>query len=217
MNSEQTKRGWALVWLSPVLLCAIACLQIYLAMTKSLSPWKGGGFGMFSTVDSPDARFLRIYLINGGEETPVLLPDNLKTMGLKAQTIPSSALLFKLAQRLAKGTWAPYRMTDPVRYYQSNQLRGAGSSDALRGLVEPSVPEPNKRNEISPHTVKMSADGQVVFPKLLKMSEGEPGSASPDAVVFQRVRVELWKYHFEVGSSQLKAAKYMEVVVHAQP
>lgn len=172
---------------------------------------------MFSTVDSPDARFLRIYLINRGEEMPVLLPDNLKTMGLKAQTIPSSALLFELARRLAQGTWAPYRMTDPVRYYQSNQLSGSSSSDALTGLVEPSVPAPNNRNEISPHTVKMLADGQVVFPKLLKMSEkGEPGSASADAVAFQRVRVELWKYHFEVGSSQLKATKYLEVTVDAQ-
>ncbi|HVX57896.1 MAG TPA: hypothetical protein VHA37_09290, partial [Candidatus Saccharimonadales bacterium] len=46
-----------------VALVLIAGLQFVLATRYGLSAWKGGGFGMFSTVDSPDARFLRIYLI----------------------------------------------------------------------------------------------------------------------------------------------------------
>jgi hypothetical protein len=212
MNLKQARLR-ALVWGSPLLLCAIACLQIYLAMTKSLSPWKGGGFGMFSTVDSPDARFLRIYLVNGHEETAVLLPDNLKKLGREVQTIPSAALASDLARRLANGTWAPYRMTDPVRHYQNTQ----SDRETLGGLVGPSdAATPNSSNAAD--IVKTLPDGQVVFPKLLRMREkGAPLSKGEEAVAFQRVRVEVWRYSLDVGSSQLKASKYLEVTADAQP
>ena len=204
----------ALVWGSPLLLCSIACLQIFLAMTKSLSPWKGGGFGMFSTVDSPDARFLRIYLINGNEETAVPLPDSLKIFGREVQTIPSAALTSDLATRLARGTWSPYRMTDPVRQYQNSQTRD--DRETFAGLVEPSDATPNSGNSID--WVKTLPDGQVVFPKLLQMREkGAPASKGDEPVPFQRVRVEVWRYSLDFGSSQLKATKYLEVTADAQP
>ena len=203
----------ALVWGAPLLLCSIASLQIFLATTKSLSPWKGGGFGMFSTVDSPDARFLRIYLINGNEETAVPLPDSLKMLGREVQTIPSAALASGLADRLARGTWSPYRMTDPVRQYQNSQTRREGETFA--GLVEPSDATPNSG---SATVVKTLPDGQVVFPKLLQMRErGAPASKGEEAVAFQRVRVEVWRYSLDVASSQLKATKYLEVTADAQP
>jgi hypothetical protein len=47
----------------PLLLGIIACWQIYRVHFQHLSPWKGGGFGMFSTVDSPANRFLHCKLI----------------------------------------------------------------------------------------------------------------------------------------------------------
>ena len=200
------------MWGSPLLLCAIACLQIFLAMTKSLSPWKGGGFGMFSTVDSPDARFLRIYLINGNEETAVLLPDHLKKLGREVQTIPSAALASDLAGRLAHGTWTPYRMTDPVRHYQNTQ----SDSETLAGVAGPS--DAATPNNNATDVVKTLPDGQVVFPKLLRMRErGAPASKGEDAVPFQHVRVEVWRYSLDVGSSQLKATKHLEVTADAQP
>lgn len=205
INPKQP-RLTALVWGVPILLCAVACLQIFLAMTKSLSPWKGGGFGMFSTVDSPDARFLRIYLINGGEETAVVLPDSLKMMGREVQTIPTPALLSKLAQQLAQGSWAPYRMTDPVRGYQNTQKQSDDADgDNLSGFGS------------AEDVVKTLPDGQLVFPKLLRMREkGEPGIKSDEAVAFQRVRVEVWKYTLDVHSSDLKATKYLEATVDAK-
>jgi hypothetical protein len=203
-----------LVWGSPLLLCAIACLQIYLAMTKSLSPWKGGGFGMFSTVDSPDSRFLRIYLINDNDETAVVLPDSLAPLGREVQTIPSAALASDLAHRLAVGTWSPYRMIDPVRQYQNSQTRQDGETFA--GLAAPADAAPNSNSATD--VVKTSPDGQVVFPKLLQMRErGAPGSKDEEAVPFQRVRVEVWRYVLDVGASQLKATKYLEATADARP
>lgn len=215
MNLKQARLR-ALVWGSPILLCAIACLQIFLAMTKSLSPWKGGGFGMFSTVDSPDARFLRIYLINGNEETAVPLPDSLKALGREVQTIPSAALASDLANRLARGTWSPFRMTDPVRQYQNSQTQN--DRETFAGLVEPADATPNSGSTSATGVVKTLPDGQVVFPKLLQMREkGAPASKGDEPVAFQRVRVEVWRYSLDVASSQLKAAKFLEVTADAQP
>jgi hypothetical protein len=213
IGDKEARRRHALLWGPPLLLCAIACLQIYLAMTKSLSPWKGGGFGMFSTVDSPDARFLRIYLINGSQETPVLVPDSLKVLGREAQTIPSQALLSRLAERMAQGVWVPYRFTDPVLYYKSNRARGADvPDDSLTGLTESPSPA-----SVTTDVFKSPSNDQLIFPKLLRMREkSEPPVASSDEVSFQRVRVELWRYKFEHASSQLKATKYLEVTVDAR-
>ncbi len=42
------------------LLVIVALAQIWEAKTHNLSPWKGGGFGMFSCIDSPGERFLSL-------------------------------------------------------------------------------------------------------------------------------------------------------------
>ena len=163
---------------------------------------------MFSTVDSPDARFLRIYLINDNEETPVLLPDSLKPLGREVQTIPSPEIVTELGQRLAQGRWAPYRLTDPVRQYQNAQTRT--NDESLSGLA---VPSPT----ISDDFARTLPDGQVILPKLLRMEEkGAPRIKPDEAVAFQKVRVEVWKYTLDVPSSQLKATKYLETTVDAR-
>ncbi len=45
-------------WLVPALLLAIAVIQAGLATTRHLTPWKGGGFGMFASLDALGARVL---------------------------------------------------------------------------------------------------------------------------------------------------------------
>jgi len=59
--SDRLPTRTKLLVLAPtILLCAIAARQFWLATTDTLSPWKGGGFGMFATNDSPGNRFVRI-------------------------------------------------------------------------------------------------------------------------------------------------------------
>mgnify|MGYP000072191120 CR=1 FL=1 len=48
----------------PVTLCIVAITQIYLAKTSTLTPWKGGGFGMFTVVDSISSRSLGCEMVN---------------------------------------------------------------------------------------------------------------------------------------------------------
>lgn len=42
--------------LAPLLCLGIALSQVTLAQTRDLTPWRGGGFGMFATADHPEFR-----------------------------------------------------------------------------------------------------------------------------------------------------------------
>jgi hypothetical protein len=56
----------------PATLVVVASIQVTLAQHADLVPWKGGGFGMFSTVDSPFLRVLNVSLqTSEGRELPV--------------------------------------------------------------------------------------------------------------------------------------------------
>ena len=58
--SEERISVWIRKWAFPALLCAIAMQQLLAVATLDLTPWKGGGFGMFSSIDTPSARILRV-------------------------------------------------------------------------------------------------------------------------------------------------------------
>ena len=66
-----SRRDRVLASLVPLVLVIVATWQIATALTDDLTPWKGGGFGMFATADHLDTRVLRSYLANDGDLTPV--------------------------------------------------------------------------------------------------------------------------------------------------
>jgi len=71
-------RDRRLAWAVPVLMVAVAVGRMGLARMADLSPWKGAGFGMFSTVDGVDARFVRVTRMRQGAVIPLRLPPNLE-------------------------------------------------------------------------------------------------------------------------------------------
>ena len=83
------------------LLIFIALNQIRLAKTSSLSPWWGGGFGMFSTADSRGTRHIHAYAIRPGVRRELEIPSYLAELERKVLTFPSEANLEKLAAELA--------------------------------------------------------------------------------------------------------------------
>jgi hypothetical protein len=88
----------------PVLLLVLLGLtQVALTHTHQLSPWKGGGFGMFSTNDHGGLRVLHAYTLGEGGEARLRLPDELRRKALVAREIPTEARLGRLAEALAAG------------------------------------------------------------------------------------------------------------------
>jgi hypothetical protein len=87
--------------LSPVLLVVVVALvQIWLAHTEQLSPWSGGGFGMFSSQDAGGKRHLHVFALHPGVRRELALPEELRDEISRALALPSAARLEALADRL---------------------------------------------------------------------------------------------------------------------
>lgn len=131
--SVSTKRLRITPLIAPALLVAVALMQFLVARTTWLTPWKGGGFGMFSTVDSPSARFLRIVLETETGRVRVGIPGRLQRDAARLREVPNEPGLRALAEKLASATWVPEEWTSPEATYR-NLLTAASSRD---GRVPP--------------------------------------------------------------------------------
>ncbi len=87
--------------LPSALLVALALAQIGLAFGAGLSPWKGGGFGMFATNDHGAFRTVRVFEVGPGGERRVEVPPELRRAELRARELPSAGALRDLAAAMA--------------------------------------------------------------------------------------------------------------------
>ncbi len=95
-------RDRVLRWTAPAILLLIAAAQAYQVRVHDLTPWKGGGFGMFSTVDNPRRRIVRCYLVGeDGRETPLRIPARFERLTWEVRSIPTPERLSSLANELA--------------------------------------------------------------------------------------------------------------------
>jgi hypothetical protein len=97
---------WLIRW--PVwIMCFVGAAQMMVASQGLLTPWKGGGFGMFSTVDRPS----RILVARGvvGLDTIALeirgTPQASSRLRRRIEVAPTSDLLEALASRLLDTRW----------------------------------------------------------------------------------------------------------------
>lgn len=84
------------------LLLGVATSQVILARQADLSPWSGGGFGMFSTLDHGSRRHLHAFIVRPGLRREVRPPESLRRDVSSAMTLPSDGRLRRLALALAE-------------------------------------------------------------------------------------------------------------------
>lgn len=90
------------LWYLPsLLLLVIAGNQLRLVSTAALSPWWGGGFGMFATTDAWATRHLHVFAIRSGVRRELAIPSSLGKEVKRILTLPSDAQLRALAYQLA--------------------------------------------------------------------------------------------------------------------
>ena len=101
-------------WLAPSVLFGVALIQLTLAFSRDLSPWKGGGFGMFASVDAPSMRELDCTAVTENGKTiridALLLWDEDREDSQRA--MPHQTALFHLAQRLLDSEFVPVGSRD---------------------------------------------------------------------------------------------------------
>jgi hypothetical protein len=86
------------VWLPAAVLFTIAWFQIGLAKRADLSPWKGGGFGMFSSLDLRRVRIV-VQAPQGDEELDI--SPSQQSRAARARQFPSNSNLIELAKAVA--------------------------------------------------------------------------------------------------------------------
>lgn len=85
----------------PMLLAVVASTQIALARTAHLTPWKGGGFGMFSSLDAVAFRRVRVFLEAPDRSEELLIPVSLEDLATRTATLPTDAWMERLAHAAA--------------------------------------------------------------------------------------------------------------------
>lgn len=176
--------GKAVALVPAIVLAAVAVGQMVVARTSDLSPWKGGGFGMFSTIDSPGARVLRAFLVRGGEEIPVRVPGALRELASEVRTHPSQERLDELAESLAAGTWVPYSLVPPSEHFR--QLRSQYRVD--RGLTSAAPETPT-----SDYSLQTAAFFDRAFEELGMLRMLGEDELSAEVEPFDSVHLEVWR------------------------
>lgn len=84
----------------------VALVQLIAAHTTVLTPWKGGGFGMFSTVDSDVQRVVTLHLEVDDQWVPAVVPERYEQDVRSLRPMPTETRTERLADRLADRQWA---------------------------------------------------------------------------------------------------------------
>lgn len=85
---------------APALLVLLALVHAGLVFGRDLTPWKGGGFGMFSTLDHEGWRVVRLLAEEGPLGRPVRVPltPALAPAARRARILPDARSLRRLAR-----------------------------------------------------------------------------------------------------------------------
>jgi hypothetical protein len=96
-----------------LLLIIVALSQLWLAWQASLTPWKGGGFGMFSVIDAPSMRVIRVTGRDAdGNEFRIMPGSAPHSRALdRLRNLPSSKTLRVLGEELLQSELVPVAAT----------------------------------------------------------------------------------------------------------
>ena len=112
MISETAERCWAT--LPAALLAVVAGAQVVAAHTTGLSPWKGGGFGMFASLDARPFRFVRIFVRARERSEELAVTPSLEHAAAAAEISPTTAQLERLARAVVAREHRHERSVDDV-------------------------------------------------------------------------------------------------------
>ena len=84
-------------YLPPALLVLIAVIQVGLTQAFDLTAWKGGGFGMFSTLDHGAYRGVDVVVDGADRSESLTIPPSLETIAARVAAVPTEWLLRELA------------------------------------------------------------------------------------------------------------------------
>lgn len=174
--------------LASILLIVVACRQFYLTQVHDLTPWLGGGFGMFASVDRIDHRVTRAYLLTNKGELPIEIPtlDSGIRLQMKAGIVPESDRMpgFEPLNQLRKLEMKARAM--PTEERLAATAKALAKWDGTQKLLRTSLQD------------------EANDPAQDLMIDSEANSA------WQGVRVEVWRFEFDASERELSARRLAE-------
>jgi len=128
------------------LLLGVAVTQMVLVRVADLSPWKGGGFGMFATTDGTAFRYVRLFVDAPERSEELNVTESLEFDAVRAQLFPSRRFLTRLGEAAGARERRHGREAATVRVevwrveFSDQPLRATGHR--LRSLTIPIVGQP---------------------------------------------------------------------------
>lgn len=143
----------------PLLLTTVALRQIVLVHTVGLSPWHGGGFGMFASIDRDERRVVTTELMGCHTSEDIVLSDIVEefpdVLGrhtyIHVSTFPTSSQLRRVGRRLLSTDSQNFGFElhgtsegscDPTIQLQAWRLVYDGGAIAYKPLTKPVEVEP---------------------------------------------------------------------------
>ncbi len=195
-KAENTKIHWLERWLVPFILVTVGLLQIYLAHTVDLSPWKGGGFGMFAAIDSPS---MRVLIVEGlSQDNRLLKLDILRDLDYVTRnniiSLPRKVNLNQLGNKLLSQEFVPVG-------FRSNTTRNLLKALESDSSVADSIPSPQGKSttndELPLYRLRQSAD---------------PVSQQNSIATLKAVRLQWWRIRFNHSEVSIRAEPLDQVV-----
>lgn len=192
------------------LLVSVALTQCYFARCHGLTPWKGGGFGMFSTVDAGPHRRLVVRFVADGIESEVKLRysgvADLQDEATQVRNLPSANRLTAFARALAAQSWTRLdaasheHVCDAAHDRRHCPIERAWESGVTwtGAAVEDGFESSNAAGLLGLPLARGDRAGFVWQPRL-------PGSASVgDRVVLERVDVEVARLSYDLRTGRAR-------------
>lgn len=176
----------------PVIVTAVAAVQIYLACFGLLASSEGGGFGMFSAIDSPETRLIDITAI-GSDGTEIEIEYLYKGSPVSENLIQK---IKSHPERELLADFADYLLN--ARYISTRDRR-----ELVREKIESENPG------IGLGAGEKSTDINV-YRFASKNDEKELGDA---VVLLNEVRLQMWRLNYDRSTQRVSTEKLGEPMV----
>jgi hypothetical protein len=92
------KQKWLFSYSPIIIFAVIAAHHFYWVHHAHLSPWLGGGYGMFSTTDYGPSRYIRVYALQDKIiQEEIEIPERLSMLARKTRGLPDNKNIRSLA------------------------------------------------------------------------------------------------------------------------
>lgn len=205
-------------WFAPALLAVVAISQLIMGTQFNLTPWKGGGFGMFSTVDGPSGRTVRVYLETDAEEIPTDLPKWVGRRKDFTRSFPHDTRLSRLAHYLAAGSWhyippkgkRKEENSDASANDDDSKIADDGDSATDNDDDDAFGDDPPSRNEKANAKPAKDKKTSPPYPPVSSRSPGVAPRSDRVPVEVRAIRLEVWGRVYDPVDNRLSLRKINE-------